>query len=82
MPFVNPVTVQVVANVVHTVAPLEDVTTYVRGVVFETAVQLSVTLLLATDAERPVGEIGGPCGVTEVDDAPFPLAFEATAEMT
>ena len=75
-------TVQVVANVVHTVAPLEDVTTYVRGVVFETAVQVSVTLLLATDAVRVAGEIGGPCGVTEVDDAPLPLAFEATAEMT
>lgn len=82
MPFVNPVTVQVVANVVHTVAPLEDVTTYVRGVVFETAVQLRVTLLLATEAESVAGETGGPCGVTDVDDAPFPLVLEATAEMT
>ena len=75
-------TVQVVADVVHTVAPLEEVTTYVNGVVLETADQLRVTVLLATDAVSAVGETGGPCGVTKVDDAPFPLALEATVEMT
>jgi hypothetical protein len=74
--------VQVVADVVHTVEPFEEVTTYVRGVEFETADQLNVTALLATAAVITAGETGGPCGVTDVDDAPFPLALEATVEMT
>lgn len=92
MPFVNPVTVQVVAKVVHTVAPLVNVTTYDRGVVFETAVQLSVTLLLATDAESPVGAEGfvgdgatsiGPLGAPLTVTAELaPAEFVATTEKT
>ena len=72
----------VVADVVHIVTPFDDVTTYVKGVEFATADQLRVTALLATVAVNETGEAGGPCGVTVVDAAPFPLALLATVEMT
>ena len=73
-------TVQVVAAVVHTVAPLEEVTTYVNGVVLETADQLRVTVLLATNAERSVGA-EGDVGVGATSIGPLGAPLTVTAEL-
>lgn len=80
VPFESPETVHVVALVVHTAFPFEFVTMYVTGRTLDTADQVNVTVLLATLAVIAVGVNGGPCGVTNVEAAPFPFALDATTE--
>ncbi len=62
VPFVSPATVQVVAVVVHTVAPEDDDTTYVTVEELVTALHDNVTALLVTFAVNSVGAIGAITG--------------------
>lgn len=41
-----------------------------------------MTDLLATLADIATGDTGGPWGVTDFDDAPFPFTLDATTEIT
>jgi hypothetical protein len=72
------------AATVQTLTPSEFVTRYVTGSALLTLFQENVSALLATTNDVAVGVAGGTgaSGVTTALDAPLPLAFEATVEMT
>ena len=71
----------VVAVVVQTVVPLANFTVYVTTEEFGTTDQVRTVDLLAVDAVNVAGARGGPVGVTDADEAPFPFALDATTVM-